>query len=74
MSQLLKAKIDVACPACGQTMHVSLADVQHGRTVTCPNGHSVTLQQQGRGIQQADKALDDFEKSIKRLNRKLRGR
>lgn len=71
MSELLTAKIEVPCPKCGAKMRPTLGDVQRGRTVTCPRGHKVTLSESGSGIRRADKALDDFAKSMKRLSSKI---
>ncbi len=70
MSEILKAKIEVPCPECGAKMGTTLGDVQKGRTVTCPRGHRVTLSESGNGIRQADKALDDFKRSISRMTRR----
>jgi ssDNA-binding Zn-finger/Zn-ribbon topoisomerase 1 len=72
MADVLNTAIDVPCPQCGRTLHVKLGDIQRGRTVRCSGGHSVTLKQEGQGIQKANKALSDLEKSIKQLNRSLR--
>lgn len=70
MSQLSNQKIDVECPTCKQTIKVSVADITRGRIVTCPNGHEVKLHDEGGGMRKADKALGDFEKSLKKLGKR----
>jgi len=70
MSQLLKARIDVACPSCGRTVRVSLNDVKQERIVHCPSGHAIQLRDEGDGLRRADRALDDFKRKLKRLGRR----
>jgi hypothetical protein len=71
MSEILRAKVKLQCPSCGRTLQVTLGDVKAGRTVRCPGGHVIHLRQQGNGIGSADRALDDFKRSLVRLNRRL---
>lgn len=65
-------KFDVDCPECGSKLQVSLDDVARQRTVRCSRGHSVKLHDQGGGARKASKALDDLEKSIKKLGGEFR--
>lgn len=67
MSDFLNAPLELPCPECGSKIRVTLGDIQRGRTITCPSGHRVALQEQGGGIRQADQALDDLKRSIERL-------
>lgn len=60
------------CPQCGSTFRAKLGDFSARRTVRCSRGHSIQLQEQGDGIRRADRALDDFKRSIDRLNRSMR--
>lgn len=72
MTDLLNARIDVPCPQCGRAFKASLRAIQNGGTETCPSGHRVKLQEQGHGIRRADRAVDDFQRTLKRLNGSLR--
>mgnify|MGYP000931435541 CR=1 FL=1 len=72
MSDILKAQVPIPCPACGSSLKVSLADVQRGRVVRCPQGHEVHLKEDGDNIRQVERAIDDFKRSIEQINRRLR--
>lgn len=72
MSDILKAQVLIPCPACGSSLKVTLADVQRGRVVRCPRGHEVHLKEDGDNIRRVDRSIDDFKRSIERLNRRLR--
>ncbi len=67
MSDLLKAKVEVPCPECGRKLRVTLGEIKQGRTVSCTGGHRVTLKDDGKGIEKADKALNDFVRKLGRL-------
>lgn len=69
MSELLDHHVPVACPGCGATFKVALRDIRDGRTVRCPTGHSIRLTEQGNGIGQVDRALDDLHRAFGRLGR-----
>ena len=72
MDALLRSKVDIECPICQRRISVTLGDVQQGRLVHCPGGHSVRLEEKGDGLKQAERSLKDFERSLKNLNRRLR--
>lgn len=65
-------QIDIQCPICARRVRVRLGDVSAGRTVSCAVGHRIRLREQGHGIADADRALREFERSLQRLNRRLR--
>ncbi len=66
----MQDKIEMACPECGAKMRVSLDEIAQERTVRCPRGHSVKLQDEGHGVRKVTKALKDLEKTIKRLGKR----
>lgn len=63
--------LDTDCPSCGSTVKYSLGDVAKRRTVRCARGHSVTLEDEGGGAAEADKALRDLDKSLGQLSRTI---
>jgi hypothetical protein len=48
-------------------MRPTLDDVKHERTVRCPSGHAVKLIDKDDGIRKFDRAMDDFQRSLRRL-------
>jgi hypothetical protein len=71
VSNLLAGKITVSCPSCGRGIMVRLRDVQAQRLVRCALGHEVQLKEQGHGLRDADHAMRDLERVLKRLGGKL---
>lgn len=67
MSMDLDLTID--CPDCGGTIKTSLNAVAQEKTVRCSRGHSVRLRDEGRGARGTVRALNDLEKSLKKLGR-----
>lgn len=65
-------KFDATCPDCGGRFSFSLEDVERQRTVRCPRGHQVRLQDEGGGARQARNAERKLEKSLKDLERTMR--
>jgi hypothetical protein len=71
VSGLLDSKISVSCPTCGRSIAVRLRDVQAQRRVRCAVGHQVQLKEQGHGLQGADRAMRDLERTLKNFGGKL---
>lgn len=67
MTDILDAQVEISCPACASTIKVSMREVRDGRTVTCPQGHHVQLREQGNGIRQVERSLEEFERSLGRI-------
>ena len=72
MSEILQAQVAVSCPKCDRSFQVMLDDIHRERVVRCPTGHEIQLKESGDGISSADRALDEFKRSIERMNLKLR--
>jgi hypothetical protein len=64
MSEIVEAPWEFECPECGRKIQTTLGAVQKHQTVQCPGGHTVQLGEEGSGIAQADRALDDFKRSL----------
>lgn len=62
-------KLETECPDCGAKLQFELEDVARQRTVRCSRGHSVKLKDEGGGARKASKALNDFEKAVKRFGK-----
>lgn len=71
MSELMNQKVEVTC-TCGSRLRVTLRDVRYNRTVRCSRGHMIELHDEGGGVRRADRAMDDLDRSIRDLNRRLR--
>ena len=62
---------DIPCPKCKRAMKVKLADMRGGRSRRCSFcGSEVAFK--GDGGPKAQKAIDDFTKSLKNLNLKIK--
>lgn len=57
------------CPDCGAKVRVKLEDLAKGKTVRCPRGHSIRLQDVGGGARKVQKSLDDLEKSLRKIDK-----
>ena len=64
----LEAK--VTCPNCGHQIKIKVKEMVPGRTKSCPYCHA-TINFTGDDGRKAQKALDDLEKSLKKLSRKF---
>ena len=60
------------CPECGAKVRVKLEDLAKGRTVRCPRGHLVKLEDVGGGAREAQKSLDDIEKSLRKIDKNFK--
>ena len=67
MADFTDTKMEVSCPECGRTIRIRLRDIQNKRVVTCPGGHRVQLEEEGHGIRDADRAMRDLERKLKKL-------
>ena len=65
----MTADMVINCPECDAKMKVSMEDIANERTETCVKGHRVTLKDHGGGFSKAQKALDDFEKTVKNFGK-----
>jgi hypothetical protein len=62
-------EITLECPDCGVTLNVTVTEIADQRTKRCARGHSVDLRDNGGGARKAQRALDDLEKTLRRLGR-----
>ena len=65
----LEAKIN--CPSCHRQVYIKVKEMIPGRYKKCPHCGTM-LNFTGDDGRRAQKALDDLERSIKKLNRKLK--
>jgi predicted Zn finger-like uncharacterized protein len=61
-----------SCPECGAKFRLRMEDLAKGRTVHCPRGHSIKLLDDGGGAHKAQDALDDLEKSLRKIDKNFR--
>jgi len=66
---MLDPDIDQDCPTCNARMRVTVSDVANERTVTCPRGHRVRLEDGNGGFRKADKAMSDLDKALRNLGK-----
>lgn len=64
----MELKADVKCPACGYKLIIKVADMVPGRRQNCPKCRA-TISFTGDDGRKAQGALDDLEKTIKKLSR-----
>lgn len=62
--------MQVPCPSCGRKLKVKLRELSSGHSTRCPSC-GCSIQFEGDGGRQAQRAIDDLNEQIKRLNRKL---
>lgn len=61
----------VPCPNCGRKIQVKLRELSSGHSTRCP-GCGCVINFEGEGGRQAQRAIDDLNQQIRRLNQKLR--
>lgn len=62
----MKLEMDLKCPSCGRVMKVALGEMREGRSLACP-GCSGKIQIKGDGFTGAQKAVDNFERELKKM-------
>lgn len=62
--------IDVACPKCGAKVAAKLGALRKSPTLTCPNGHEITVDASDleREMGGVDRAYDDLRESLKKFS------
>lgn len=63
-------RVDVQCPNCGHRVSIMVKEMVPGRSRRCPFCRA-TFEFHGDDGRQVQRALDDFERELKRLSRKL---
>jgi hypothetical protein len=64
MDAMDERSIGIECPECNQAFNISLRDASQGRTVVCPQGHQVKLEDKEGNVRSAVKAHDDLMRDI----------
>lgn len=64
----MKIKAPIICPHCGAKNEFQLSDMHPGNSIPCVNCQNV-FQFEGDDMRKAQKALDDLDKSLKKLSR-----
>ena len=64
----MELKAEVKCPACGCKLTIKVGDMVPGRKQSCPKCHAA-ITFTGDDGRKAQRALDDLEKTIKKLSR-----
>jgi len=62
----MKLEVDVECHSCKRKMKVKVEDMRPGRKKNCPSCRA-EISFTGNDGRKAKKAIDDFEKSIKKM-------
>ena len=65
-----KLELDIDCPSCNRKFKQRVADMRPGRSRSCPHC-ACQINFTGDDGRKAQKALDDLEKSLKKLGRTL---
>lgn len=61
-------EVGVPCPNCGTENKTTLKQVQRGERITCRGcGKHIKLEATGDDMRSVAKAMDDLERSLKRL-------
>ena len=62
------SKIDIPCPGCGAKNSGTLKQVRTRAAITCKGCHSsISLSQKGRGIEEANAAMEKFTNDLRKL-------
>ena len=64
--------LPIECPKCGSRLPATLGDVAQSRTVRCPRGHEVDLEDEGDGARKAVDASRKLDKALKDLGRTIK--
>lgn len=67
----MKLQVDIICPRCSRRIRQAVGDMRPGRSRDCP-GCDTRFQFTGDDGRKTQRALDDLERSVKRLSRRLR--
>lgn len=62
----MKLEADIKCPKCSRTLKIKVAEMHPGRKKKCLCG--AVIEFSGDDGRKAQRALDDLEKSFKRLS------
>ncbi len=62
----MKLEVDVECPSCKRKMKVKVQDMRPGKKKNCPSCRA-EISFTGDDGRKAQKAIDDFEKSLKKM-------
>lgn len=66
------AKITITCPGCGKKFEERVGRLKQNPTLACPGcGKDIQIEG-GAGFDKANKAVDDFRKSIRDIGKRLR--
>lgn len=58
---------EIDCPECGVPIKTSVKAVSQQKTVRCRRGHAVRLVDEGHGMRKAEKAMDDLDRTLRKL-------
>jgi CDGSH-type Zn-finger protein len=62
--------VNVRCPGCGHRVRIRVREMVPGRSKRCPYC-STTFKFSGDDGRKAQRAVDDLERTLKRLSRKI---
>ena len=61
-------ELDIACPSCQKKFKEKAKNIRPGNSKVCPHCRK-TIKYQGDDVSKIQKSLDDFERSVKNLNK-----
>jgi hypothetical protein len=67
----MELKVDVTCPGCKRTFKQGLRAMRPGGSTTCPHCRA-SIQFTGDDASKVQRSVDDLNKTIRDLNRKLK--
>lgn len=67
---MTELRTDVRCPNCGHRVRIKVREMVPGTSKRCPHC-STSFEFRGDDGRQAQRALDDLERTLKQLSRKI---
>lgn len=64
--------VDIACPSCGKKQAHTIGRLKAHPDVSCPCGATikVNLEKFDKGIAEAQKSIDDFQATLRKLSKR----
>jgi ribosomal protein S27E len=66
--EFMKHEVTITCPGCGHKNQATFGDVQRRARITCRGCQKpIALQEDGHGLEDVRRAMQDFERAMKKL-------
>lgn len=70
----MQRRVSLRCPKCGKGLKATLDDVRAARSVQCPCGATVKLRAESGSLDKLRRAMNEFERAMRRAGFRIRYR